>query len=96
MQTKSVSRPPQFEQPETQVHQRHVTAAGIDQRLQVRVPLMAAGFAPDEDADIVRLQRGPRCRQHVEIVAHRVCPVRVTKALERLRSAAIVSIFRRV
>jgi hypothetical protein len=51
------------------VDQRHVTAAGVDQGMQVNIALMMTGFAPYEDADITGLQRGPRCGELVEVVA---------------------------
>jgi hypothetical protein len=46
--------------------------AGVDQRLEVRVASVAAGLAPDEDAHVAGLQRGPRRRELVEVVAHRL------------------------
>ena len=58
--------------PESQVDQRHVATAGVDQRLQISIAPVAAGLAPDEDAHVAGSQRGPWCRELAEVVAHRL------------------------
>jgi len=53
---------------EPQMRQRHVTAPGIDDRLQIGVRLMLAGSAEHQHADIAGGERGARRRQ---LVGHR-------------------------
>jgi hypothetical protein len=51
-----------------QLDQWHIAAAGIDERLKVRVALTLAGPAGEMHADVGGARRGPRRRQ---AVAHR-------------------------
>jgi hypothetical protein len=61
---------PAVRAPEPKLDQRHIAAAGIDQRQQVGIALAAARLAPDQHADIAGPQRRVRCRQAVMVVAH--------------------------
>jgi hypothetical protein len=57
---------------ELETDQRHITAPRVDELPQVgRGLVLAAAFAPDEQRDIARAQRGPGCRQAVAGVSHR-------------------------
>ena len=64
-------RAPALRAAPAQMDQQHVAAAGVDQGGQVRVALMTARPAGQQDAHVAGVECGPCRRQLVEIVTHR-------------------------